>query len=58
DPSLIDGEFVDKFDIIVLSSTPMKTKKSSKHIAFYDMECKVSCSEIFVDLQNHSYVHV
>ncbi|KAG8089859.1 hypothetical protein GUJ93_ZPchr0011g28387 [Zizania palustris] len=64
DPSLIDGEFLDKFDIIVLSRTSMKTKlfvndncrKSSKHIAFYAIECKGSCGEIFVDLQKHSYV--
>ncbi|EEE52135.1 hypothetical protein OsJ_33963 [Oryza sativa Japonica Group] len=64
DPSLIDGEFLDKFDIIVVSCAPIKTKllindncrKRSKHIAFYAIECKDSCGEIFVDLQNHSYV--
>ncbi|XP_047072005.1 SUMO-activating enzyme subunit 1A-like isoform X2 [Lolium rigidum] len=64
DPSLIDGEFIDKFDIIVVSCASLKTKlfinencrKRNKHIAFYSIECKDSCGEIFVDLQNHSYV--
>ncbi|KQJ88493.1 SUMO-activating enzyme subunit 1A isoform X2 [Brachypodium distachyon] len=64
DPSLIDGEFLDRFDIIVVSCRPLKTKlfindncrKRSKHIAFYSIECKDSCGEIFADLQNHSYV--
>uniref|UniRef100_A0A804NLF1 THIF-type NAD/FAD binding fold domain-containing protein n=1 Tax=Zea mays TaxID=4577 RepID=A0A804NLF1_MAIZE len=64
DPSLIDGEFLDKFDIVVLSRASLKTKllinencrKRSKHIAFYTIDCKDSCGEIFVDLQKHSYV--
>ncbi|CAM0905461.1 unnamed protein product [Alopecurus aequalis] len=64
DPSLIDGEFIDRFDIIVVSCASLKTKlfindncrKRNKHIAFYTIECKDSCGEIFVDLQNHSYV--
>ncbi|KAL6654964.1 hypothetical protein ACP70R_008429 [Stipagrostis hirtigluma subsp. patula] len=64
DPSLIDGEFLDKFDIVVVSRASLKTKlfinencrKRSKHIAFYAIDCKDSCGEIFVDLQKHSYV--
>uniref|UniRef100_A0A453SEW9 THIF-type NAD/FAD binding fold domain-containing protein n=1 Tax=Aegilops tauschii subsp. strangulata TaxID=200361 RepID=A0A453SEW9_AEGTS len=64
DPSLIDGTFIDRFDIIVLSRASLKTKlfindncrKRSKHIAFYSVDCKDSCGEIFVDLQNHSYL--
>ncbi|KAM3347028.1 hypothetical protein ACQJBY_021169 [Aegilops geniculata] len=64
DPSLIDEGFVDRFDIIVVSCASLKTKlfindncrKRSKHIAFYSVECKDSCGEIFVDLQNHSYL--
>ncbi|KAK3143299.1 hypothetical protein QOZ80_4AG0298650 [Eleusine coracana subsp. coracana] len=64
DPSLIDGEFLDKFDIVVVSCVSLKTKlfindncrKRSKHIAFYTVDCKDSCGEIFVDLQKHSYV--
>ncbi|CAO2141718.1 unnamed protein product [Urochloa humidicola] len=64
DPSLIDGEFLDKFDIVVVSSASLKTKlfindncrKRSKHIAFYTIDCKDSCGEIFVDLQKHSYI--
>ncbi|KAM3212517.1 hypothetical protein ACQJBY_065523 [Aegilops geniculata] len=64
DPSLIDGTFIDRFDIIVVSRASLKTKlfinancrKRSKHIAFYSVDCKDSCGEIFVDLQNHSYL--
>ncbi|CAN6371986.1 unnamed protein product, partial [Urochloa humidicola] len=64
DPSLIDGEFLDKFDIVVVSNASLKTKlfindncrKRSKRIAFYTIDCKDSCGEIFVDLQKHSYV--
>ncbi|XP_039821320.1 SUMO-activating enzyme subunit 1A-like isoform X1 [Panicum virgatum] len=64
DPSLIDGEFLDKFDIIVVSGASLKTnlfinencRKRSKRIAFYAIDCKDSCGEIFVDLQKHSYV--
>ncbi|KAL6890155.1 hypothetical protein ACP4OV_008918 [Aristida adscensionis] len=64
DPSLIDGEFLDKFDIVVVSRASLKTKlfvndncrKRSKHIAFYTIDCRDSCGEIFVDLQKHSYV--
>ncbi|KAE8777402.1 SUMO-activating enzyme subunit 1A [Hordeum vulgare] len=64
DPSLNDGTFIDRFDIIVVSCASLKTKlfindncrKRSKHIAFYSVECKDSCGEIFVDLQNHSYL--
>ncbi|TVU16687.1 hypothetical protein EJB05_40262 [Eragrostis curvula] len=64
DPSLIDGEFLDKFDIVVVSCASLKTKlfindncrKRSKHIAFYAIDCKDSCGEIFVDLQTHNYI--
>ncbi|KAF8668897.1 hypothetical protein HU200_052101 [Digitaria exilis] len=64
DPSLIDGEFLDKFDIVVVSGASLKTKllvndncrKRSKHIAFYTVDCKDSCGEIFVDLQKHSFI--
>uniref|UniRef100_A0A8I6XK59 Ubiquitin-like 1-activating enzyme E1A n=1 Tax=Hordeum vulgare subsp. vulgare TaxID=112509 RepID=A0A8I6XK59_HORVV len=64
DPSVIDEGFIDSFDIIVVSCTSLKTKlfindncrKRSKRIAFYSVECKDSCGEIFVDLQNHSYL--
>jgi hypothetical protein len=33
-------------------------RKRSKRIAFYAIDCKDSCGEIFVDLQKHSYVQV
>ncbi|KAG2557718.1 hypothetical protein PVAP13_8NG253100 [Panicum virgatum] len=64
DLSLVDGEFLDKFDIVVVSGASLKTKlfindncrKRSKRIAFYAIDCKDSCGEIFVDLQKHSYV--
>ncbi|TVU25368.1 hypothetical protein EJB05_27862 [Eragrostis curvula] len=64
DPLLIDGEVLDKFDIIVVSCASLKTRlfvnencrKRSKHIAFYTIDCKDSCGEIFVDLQKHRYV--
>ncbi|CAL5061382.1 unnamed protein product [Urochloa decumbens] len=64
DPSLIDGEFLDKFDIVVVSGASLKIKlfindncrKRSKRIAFYAIDCKDSCGEIFIDLQKHSFV--
>ncbi|KAL8140136.1 hypothetical protein V2J09_006157 [Rumex salicifolius] len=31
-----------------------KCRKSSKRIAFYSVECRDSCGEIFVDLQKHT----
>jgi hypothetical protein len=31
DPSLIDGEFIDKFDIIVVSCASLKTKVQILH---------------------------
>ena len=35
-----------------------KCRKLSKRVAFYSVDCRDSCGEIFVDLQKYSYVHV
>ncbi|WOL11430.1 SUMO-activating enzyme subunit 1B-1-like [Canna indica] len=56
-------EFIDKFDVIVVTCCSLKTKivinekcrKRTKRIAFYAIECRDSCGEIFVDLQNYTY---
>ncbi|KAH9705446.1 SUMO-activating enzyme subunit 1B-1 [Citrus sinensis] len=63
DLSSLDGEFYDKFDVVVVSCCSVTTKKLinekcrklSKRVAFYTVDCRDSCGEIFVDLQNHKY---
>lgn len=35
-----------------------KCRKLSKRVAFYIVDCRDSCGEIFVDLQNHKYSKV
>lgn len=35
-----------------------KCRKLSKHVAFYAVNCRDSCGEIFVDLQNYAYSKV
>ncbi|XP_016447106.1 SUMO-activating enzyme subunit 1B-1-like isoform X2 [Nicotiana tabacum] len=58
-----DVEFFQKFDAVVISCCSLLTKKSvnakcrklPRRIAFYHVECRDSCGEIFVDLQNYSY---
>ncbi|KAJ4728807.1 SUMO-activating enzyme subunit 1B-like protein [Melia azedarach] len=63
DLSNFDAEFYDKFDVIVVSCRSITTKKLinekcrklSKRLAFYTVDCRDSCGEIFVDLQNHKY---
>nr|AEG76896.1 putative SUMO-activating enzyme 1A transcript 2 [Linum usitatissimum] len=57
-------QFFEKFDVIVISCCPLATKilvnekcrKLAKRIAFYTVECRDSCGEIFVDLQNYKYM--
>ncbi|KAK2662353.1 hypothetical protein Ddye_000927 [Dipteronia dyeriana] len=57
------GEFYDKFDVVVAGCCYFITKKLinekcrklSKHVAFCKVDCRDSCGEIFVDLQNHNY---
>ncbi|KAL6584285.1 SUMO-activating enzyme subunit 1B-1 [Orobanche minor] len=56
-------DFFDKFDAIVISSCSLSIKQSInekcrkllKRIAFYMVDCRDSCGEIFVDLQNYVY---
>ncbi|PWA37238.1 Aromatic-L-amino-acid decarboxylase [Artemisia annua] len=35
-----------------------KCRKLSKRVAFYTVDCRDSCGEIFVDLQKYSYAQV
>ncbi|KAM0934887.1 putative THIF-type NAD/FAD binding, ubiquitin-activating enzyme [Dioscorea sansibarensis] len=64
DLAQFDDEFFDKYDAVVVSGCSFNTKKAvnekcrkrSKRVAFYAVECRDSCGEIFVDLQIHSYV--
>ncbi|XP_062029351.1 SUMO-activating enzyme subunit 1A-like [Rosa rugosa] len=63
DLSNFGGEFYSKFDVVVISCCPLSTKKLinekcrklSKRVAFYTVDCRDSCGEIFVDLQLHKY---
>ncbi|KAF5730963.1 SUMO-activating enzyme subunit 1B-1 isoform X1 [Tripterygium wilfordii] len=63
DISSFGGEFFDKFDVVVISCCSTGTKKLindkcrklSKRIAFYTVDCRDSCGEIFVDLQSYKY---
>ncbi|KAF3636321.1 SUMO-activating enzyme subunit 1B-1 [Capsicum annuum] len=58
-----DVEFFQKLDAVVISCCSLLTKKSvnakcrksPRRVAFYSVECRDSCGEIFVDLQNYSY---
>ncbi|MQL80644.1 hypothetical protein Taro_013117 [Colocasia esculenta] len=64
DPSSFEEEFFDKFDAVVVSCCSLATKKEinnkcrrrPKRIAFYTVDCRGSCGEIFADLQNYAYV--
>uniref|UniRef100_A0A5B6YLL3 Ubiquitin-like 1-activating enzyme E1A n=1 Tax=Davidia involucrata TaxID=16924 RepID=A0A5B6YLL3_DAVIN len=63
DLSSFGGDFYDKFDVVVVSCCSLATKKLinekcrklSKRVAFYTVDCRDSCGEIFVDLQNYTY---
>lgn len=63
DLSSFGVEFFSKFDVVVVSCCSAATKKSinekcrktAKRVAFYTVDCKDSCGEIFVDLQLHRY---
>ncbi|XP_077226712.1 SUMO-activating enzyme subunit 1B-1-like [Tasmannia lanceolata] len=61
--STFDGEFFDKFDAVVVACSSLtnkkvineKCRKRPKRIAFFTVDCRDSCGEIFVDLQNYTY---
>ncbi|XP_057972536.1 SUMO-activating enzyme subunit 1A-like [Malania oleifera] len=63
DMSSFGGDFYNKFDVVVVSSCSLakkklineKFRKLSKRIAFYTVDCRNSCGEIFVDLQSYIY---
>ncbi|XP_024017855.1 SUMO-activating enzyme subunit 1B-1 [Morus notabilis] len=63
DLSSFDVEFFSKFDVVVVCCCSLTTKKLinekcrklPKRLAFYTVDCKDSCGEIFVDLQLHRY---
>lgn len=56
-------EFFGGFDAVVISCCTLATKKSvnekcrksSKRVAFYAVDCRDSCGEVFVDLQDYTY---
>ncbi|KNA22993.1 hypothetical protein SOVF_028830 [Spinacia oleracea] len=62
DLSSLSTEILEKFDVVIVSGCSLSTKKAingkcrklSKRIAFYSVDCRDSCGEIFVDLQDHS----
>lgn len=55
-------DFYEKFDVVIVSRCSLNAKKTinqkcrklSKRVAFYSVDCRDSCGEIFADLQNHS----
>ncbi|MED6216639.1 SUMO-activating enzyme subunit 1A [Stylosanthes scabra] len=64
DLSSFDVEFFYSFDVVIVSSCSLPAKKlvnekcrkiSSKRVAFYTVDCRDSCGEIFVDLQDYKY---
>ncbi|KAF9618160.1 hypothetical protein IFM89_000563 [Coptis chinensis] len=63
DLSSFDGDFYDKFSAVVVNCCSLPTKrlinekcrKRPKRIAFYTLDCRDSCGEIFIDLQNYIY---
>ncbi|PSS07657.1 SUMO-activating enzyme subunit 1A like [Actinidia chinensis var. chinensis] len=63
DLSSFGGDFYDKFDVVVVSCCSQtakklineKCRKLAKRVAFYAVDCRDSCGEIFVDLQNYTY---
>ncbi|VVA92564.1 unnamed protein product [Arabis nemorensis] len=63
DLSTLGAEFFEKFDVVVIGYSSRATKKAvnekwrklSKQVAFYTVDCRNSCAEIFVDLQNYKY---
>ncbi|ESQ54820.1 hypothetical protein EUTSA_v10025730mg [Eutrema salsugineum] len=63
DLSTFGAEFFEKFDVVVIGYGTRVIKKSvneqcrklSKRVAFYTVDCRDSCGEIFVDLQNYKY---
>jgi ubiquitin-like 1-activating enzyme E1 A len=63
DASSFGGDFFAKYDVVVVSCCSLATKKLisekcrklSKHVAFYAVDCRDSCGEIFVDLLHHRY---
>ncbi|RHN43295.1 putative NAD(P)-binding domain-containing protein [Medicago truncatula] len=63
DLSSFDVEFFGKFDVVVVSCCSRsakklaneKCRKASKRVAFYTVDCRDSCGEVFVDLQDYKY---
>lgn len=61
--SSFEGDFYDKFSAVVVSGCSLaskklineKCRKRQRRIAFYTVDCRDSCGEIFVDLQNYTY---
>ncbi|XP_054804466.1 SUMO-activating enzyme subunit 1A-like isoform X2 [Prosopis cineraria] len=56
-------DFFNKFDVVVISCCSLaakklandKCRKLSKRVSFYTVDCRDSCGEIFVDLQDYRY---
>ncbi|CAN8325828.1 unnamed protein product [Cochlearia groenlandica] len=63
DLSTLGPEFFEKFDAVVIGygsraikkAVNEKCRKLSKRVAFYTVDCRDSCGEIFVDLQDYKY---
>ncbi|TYI35399.1 hypothetical protein ES332_A03G074200v1 [Gossypium tomentosum] len=63
DISTFGVEFFEKFDAVIISCCSLgkkklinqKRRKLSKRVAFYTVECRGSCGEMFVDLVDYKY---
>lgn len=61
--SSFGADSYEKFDVVVVSGCSLKAKRlvnekcrnSSKRVAFYSVDCRDTCGEIFTDLQHHTY---
>ncbi|KZV44548.1 SUMO-activating enzyme subunit 1B-1-like [Dorcoceras hygrometricum] len=59
-------DFFGKFDAVIINCCSLATKKSVnekcrkllKRVAFYTVDCRDTCAEIFVDLQKYTYLKV
>ncbi|KAG7546270.1 THIF-type NAD/FAD binding fold [Arabidopsis suecica] len=64
DLSTLGTDFFEQFDVVVIGYGSRATKKYVnekcrklvKRVAFYTVDCRDSCGEIFVDLQDYKYM--
>nr|KAJ0215141.1 hypothetical protein LSAT_V11C300123310 [Lactuca sativa] len=58
DLSSFGVDFFEKLMLWLSIAAYLQPKKLSKRVAFYSVDCRVSCGEIFVDLQKYCYAKI